>query len=228
MEKLVDAFNKLESEESAGEYLDQIHERTLKKHLVTVLYEGITSSSPADNFDLIKALKKMLKNHFIDDQITAFVRLLEMPNNPEKDSIREDIYNQWSEVPDLFSKYIICIASLDTDDFDEQIRKVMSSPKYNIVLAEHSRAISRSLSLHRERTVYTSKGLNLLKEVFLKIGKVNQMCAQPILNCFDEIEKYDEDKKKQAYAALEEMQAGLDPVKEQSLYNRLNIILKKV
>jgi len=65
-------------------------------------------------------------------------------------------------------------------------------------------------------------------EVFVKIGKVNQMSAYPVLQSFDHLDRFDEETKAKMVARLQKMQDSIDKKKEESLYNQLNIILKKV
>ncbi|ETM02814.1 hypothetical protein L917_00820 [Phytophthora nicotianae] len=64
-------------------------------------------------------------------------------------------------------------------------------------------------------------------QAFVKIGKVNQMSAYPLLQCFDHLDRFDVATKAKLFATLQRMQDSIDKKKEESLYNQLSIILEK-
>jgi aminopeptidase N len=71
-------------------------------------------------------------------------------------------------------------------------------------------------------------GKQILALLANPIGKVNQMSAYPVLQSFDHLDRFDEETKAKMVARLQKMQDSIDKKKEESLYNQLNIILKKV
>ena len=99
---------------------------------------------------------------------------------------------------------------------------------FNVNLSHHSRTLARGLSQIRHFSIGTEKGRLLLEELFTKIGRVNQMSAYPLLKCFDDLEKFNEEMQTSMKLSLERMQGSIDKTEHESLFNQLNIMLKKV
>ncbi|RLN77947.1 hypothetical protein BBJ28_00014888, partial [Nothophytophthora sp. Chile5] len=147
---------------------------------------------------------------------------------PERAKVQEAIFEEWRQTPDMLTKYIGIVSSLDSSDVGEQILKLLAHPSFNPAQSSHGRTVSRCLSQIRDFSLATDEGLDVMVQVFEKIGKVNQMAAYPLLQSFDHLDRFDEATKAKMLAALQRMQNTIDKKREESLYNQLNIILKKV
>ncbi|GAB9469175.1 hypothetical protein Gpo141_00006463, partial [Globisporangium polare] len=141
---------------------------------------------------------------------------------------QEEIFEQWRQHPDTMTKYIGIVSSLDSPGAGEQILKLVSHPSFNPAQSSHGRAVSGMLSQTRHFSLATDEGLDVVTEVFTKIGKVNQMAVYSLLRIFDHLERFEGEEKARYVKALQKMQDSVDAKKEESLYNQLNIILKKV
>ncbi|GAB9471691.1 Membrane alanine aminopeptidase, partial [Globisporangium polare] len=141
---------------------------------------------------------------------------------------QEEIFEQWRQHPDTMTKYIGIVSSLESPEVGKQILKLVAHPSFNPAQSSHGRTLTRCLSQIRHFSLSTDEGLEVMGEVFVKIGKVNQMAAYPILQSFDHLDRFDEAQKRKLLTFLQKLQDSVDAKKEESLYNQLNIILKKV
>lgn len=98
-------------------------------------------------------------------------------------------------------------------------------------VAGHARAVARGWASARKRSLLTDAGLELTKQLILRIGRVNQMSAGALLAAFGDIDLFPDTpdagvlSKQRLVAALTDVRAQLDPIKQQSLYNNISILL---
>ncbi|KAF1795023.1 Peptidase M1, alanyl aminopeptidase, C-terminal [Phytophthora cactorum] len=135
--------------------------------------------------------------------------------------VQEEIFEEWRKTPDMLTKYISIVSSLDSKDVGKQILKLLANPSFNPSQSSHGRTLSRCLSQIRDFSLATDEGLDVMVQVFVKIGKVNQMSAYPLLQCFDHLDRFDDATKAKMFATLQRMQDSIDKKKEESLYNQL-------
>lgn len=228
-------YNKLCKEARAGPHSEQFQERALKRHLLLLIVAGgkpsVLSSTPSvvPTVAPAKLALDLLKNsHFATDKAIGFRVVLEDESFEDRAKVQQEIFEQWRQAPDMLTKYIGIVSSLGSNDVGKQILALLAHPSFNPAQSSHGRTVSRCLSQIRHFSLATDEGLEVMVEVFTKIGKVNQMAAYPILQSFDHFERFDDATKAKFTAALERMQSSIDKKKEESLYNQLNIILKKV
>eukprot|EP00808_Paulinella_micropora_P008334 g8974.t1 len=88
-------------------------------------------------------------------------------------------------------------------------------------LAGHARTLARAYGANRKLCLLTEKGRQLLIEIFLASGKVNQMSAVSILSAFCDLPKFSGQTKSDLLHALRSMQAGLDKEQQKSLYDKI-------
>lgn len=180
-----------------------------------------------------KALHLLEKSHFQSDRAFGFRILLQIPDHllppgQSKDRIRGRIREAWKEDPIALEEYIRILSSVDADpEALAYIRELLDQEiLFNPNLAGHARTLARNTILHRRRTLLTTEGRELLTEVFLRIGRVNQMSVYDILASFDDLPAFRPETREALLETLQNMRKGLDPKKEQSLFNQLNRILK--
>ncbi|KDO31446.1 hypothetical protein SPRG_04061 [Saprolegnia parasitica CBS 223.65] len=217
-----------------GPHKDQLLQRALKRHLLTLVVAGakplvlptlLPSEVVVDTPAL--ALEMLNKATFVTDKEAAFHKLMEMESYEGRAAVQARIAAEWSATPEMLESYIASISSLSVSDFATQVRALMAQPYFNINQTHHSRTLARGLTQIRERTVLTQEGRDLMIEVFTRIGKVNQTSAYPILKCFDQIDSFSGETHATLVATLQAMQDSIDKVHEESLFNQLNIMLKK-
>jgi aminopeptidase N len=235
--KIIEALTALNAASVPGPHKDQLLERSLKAHLIRLVSVGAkpmalsTLSSPPSSSIHVDApalaLVLLDQSTFVQDKRVGFSTLMEMETYEHRSSVQERIAAEWSATPEMLECYIGTISSLNTSDFASQIRRLMSQPYFNINQTHHSRTLARGLTIHRHRTVLTQEGRDLMVEVFTRIGKVNQASAYPILKCFDQVDAFEGEMKAKLIETMQAMQDSIDEVQEESLYNQLNIMLKK-
>lgn len=232
--KIEAAYNKLCAMAHPGPHLEQFQERALKRHLLLLIVSG--GKAPVLNTTLeIKptvepyklALDLLKRSTFVTDQATGFRLVLEDESFADRTKVQDEIFELWSKTPDMLTKYISIVSSLDSKDVGEQILKLLANPSFNPTQSSHGRTLSRCLSQIREFSIATDEGLDVMVQVFVKIGKVNQMSAYPLLKCFDHLDRFDDTTKAKMYATLLRMQDSIDKKREESLYNQLSIMLEK-
>ena len=88
-------------------------------------------------------------------------------------------------------------------------------------------ALFEGLGLRR-RSLLTKDGLDLLVEITVAVGKVNQMSAQAALNAFDDLPRFDAETQASLVAALKKMLASLDETELPSLTGQIKTLLSSV
>ncbi|GLE06297.1 hypothetical protein PINS_up015544 [Pythium insidiosum] len=228
-------YNKMRAEARPGPHYEQFQERALKAHLLSLIVAGakkpVLSSIPhiAPTVAPAKlAVEVLHTTTFASEKALAFRLILEDETFEDRAKIQKEIFEEWRQHPDTLTKYIGIVSSLDSSDVGKQILDLIAHPDFNPALSNHGRTLTRCLSQIRHFSLATEEGLEVMAQAFVKIGKVNQMSAYPILQSFDHLDRFSEDVKGKMNAALQRMQDALDKKKEESLFNNLNIILKKV
>ncbi|OQR98439.1 metalloprotease family M01 [Achlya hypogyna] len=233
-EQIVAALQSLNDASVPGPHKDQLLQRALKRHLLSLVVAGskrvvlptIVGSEVVVDAPAL-ALSMLDKSTFVTDKESAFHKLMEMESFAGRAEVQARIAAEWSATPEMLESYIAAISSLSVSDFATQVRTLMAQPYFNINQTHHSRTLARGLTQIRELTVLTQEGRDLMVEVFTRIGKVNQTSAYPILKCFDQIDSFSGETHATLVATLTAMQNSIDKVHEESLYNQLNIMLKK-
>ncbi|KAJ0395141.1 hypothetical protein P43SY_002425 [Pythium insidiosum] len=228
-------YNKMRAEARPGPHYEQFQERALKAHLLSLIVAGakkpVLSSIPhvAPTVAPAKlAVEVLHTTTFASEKALAFRLILEDETFEDRAKIQKEIFEEWRQHPDTLTKYIGIVSSLDSSDVGKQILDLIAHSDFNPALSNHGRTLTRCLSQIRHFSLATEEGLEVMAQVFVKIGKVNQMSAYPILQSFDHLDRFSDEVKSKMSAALQRMQDALDKKKEESLYNNLNIILKKV
>ncbi|KAE9028956.1 hypothetical protein PR002_g10270 [Phytophthora rubi] len=228
------AYTKLCQESRSGPHSEQFQQRALKRHLLLLIEAGgkppVLSSTPQvapTAAPAVLALDLLRNSTFASEKATGFRMVLEDEHFSDRAKVHEEVLKEWSKTPDMLTKYIGIVSSLDSKDVGKQILNLLANPSFNPAQSSHGRAVTRSLSQIRDFSLATDEGLDVMVEAFAKIGKVNQMSAYPLLQCFDHLDRFDEATKDKMFATLQRMQDSIDKKKEESLYNQLSIILEK-
>ena len=231
-EKVVEMYKSIESQNRPGPHIEQIHQRSLKHHLFTIIAAGMkpsvlsTRQSPALKVDVSALARQLLASPFMTDQLFAFSQFLQGPASAaEKDAVMEEVKNKFSAHPDSIETYIGVLTGLDSDDAPSIIRKLIRDPIFNVSLAGHARTAVRMWAGIRKRSLLTEDGLALTVELFEFIGKVNQYSAQSFIAALNDLDKFPIDEKKRLVTAVRKMRDSMDPVQQESLCNQLNAIL---
>ncbi|KAG1691489.1 hypothetical protein DVH05_026976 [Phytophthora capsici] len=232
--QIEDLYAELCQEARSGPHSEQFQQRALKRHLLLLIQAGgkppvlsTTRSISPTVAPSILALDMLRNSTFASEKATGFRMVLEDEHFPDRAKVQEEVFNEWSKTPDMLTKYISIVSSLDSKDVGKQILNLLDDPSFNPAQSSHGRAVTRSLSQIRDFSLATDEGLNVMVQAFVKIGKVNQMSAYPLLQCFDHLDRFDAATKTKLFATLQSMQDSVDKKKEESLYNQLNIILEK-
>lgn len=226
-EKVLSLYKDLQDLPSTADFIEQVHCRQLKKHLMSVMCCGLQATECQLKELNLETLTKDLifKSTSMTDQCLGLRSYLELPKVQGRAELQTKVFEDWAKDSNKLERYIGIVSSLDTTDFAIQVRSLMENAVFNVNLSHHSRTVCRGLSQIRHRTVLTDEGLELMSEVFTKIGRVNQMSAYPILKCFDSVSKFSPELKQKVFAALHRMQDSINKKSEESLYNQLNNIL---
>lgn len=96
----------------------------------------------------------------------------------------------------------------------------------------HARSMASGWASNRKRSLLTDDGLELTKDLILRIGRVNQMSAGGLLAAFGDIALFPMDgpglaSRARLTAALSDVHSKLDPVAQQSLYNNITTLLAR-
>jgi aminopeptidase N len=232
--KIEAAYNKLCAAAHPGPHVEQFQERALKRHLLLLIVAGgkspVLSTTPKVAPTVAPsqlAVDLLKKSTFVTDQAIGFRLVLQDESFAEREKVQQEIFEEWRKTPDMLTKYISIVSSLDSKDVGTQIRNLLANPSFNPSQSSHGRAVTRALSQIRDFSLATDEGLDVMVEAFVKIGKVNQMSAYPVLQCFDHLDRFDDATKAKMFATLQRMQDSIDKKKEESLYNQLSIILEK-
>jgi hypothetical protein len=227
-------YQKLQSENRPGPHIDQLHQRALKHHLFTILAAGVNKKSilstrklnAAVQVDISALAKDLLSSSFMTDKLFAFSQFLSGPaSSAEKQSVMEQVKKQFSAHPDSIESYIGVITGLDSEDAPTLIRALLKDALFDVNLAGHARTAVRMWAGIRKRSLLTDDGLALTGELFLLIGRVNQYSAQSFISALNDLAKFEPAQQKKIVAQFRQVLAGLDQVKEQSLFNQLSATL---
>lgn len=161
----------------------------------------------------------------MSDKAFALSNLLEL-GGAEGSMAQALAKKDWTGHPIGCEQYITCVSSTDCEEAENFVREVISEPFFNISLAGHARSVARGWLTNLHRALLTRAGLTLTKELFLKVGKTNQMSAYGFISSFAEAKKFDSGVRMELVQALLEMRLGLDPKAQESLYNQLGRLLK--
>ena len=170
-------------------------------------------------------LQPLMNSDFMSDRAFAFMNLLEL-GGAEGAQAKIDAKAVWCKHSIGTEQYISTIAAADTADTSANIRELLEEPFFNMALAGHARTCSRAWCSNRKRALLTKDGLELTKELFVKVGKVNQMSAYGFIGTFGQVKAFDESVKTVLVQALKDMRESVKD--EESLFNQLGRLIAGV
>jgi len=171
----------------------------------------------------VKLLEPLLSSKNASDRSFALGHTIELAG-PACDA-RLSARDVWTKHSIGCEQYIACVASVDSEDAPTLIRELVEEPFFDMALAGHARSVGRAWCANQKRALLTKDGLELTKELFLRIGKVNQMSAYGFIGTFSQTMKFETSVRIQLIAAVKLMRDGLDPKKEESLYNQFGRLI---
>jgi len=219
-----------------------IADRMLFHWCFSILQAGLDKPSPVPSLrseipsslkgvNLVEYLKPLLDSYAMSDKYFALQKILQLHSIEEEEraSILNAAKESWTVHPIGCEQYISCVAYSSSAASAKYIRELVDSsvsPFFNIALASHARAVARGWCSDRKIAVLTEEGLKLTEELFLMIGRVNQMSAYSFFGAFSDLHKFDAETKETLTKALRSMQSNLDAEKQESLFSQLNILLQ--
>lgn len=231
---VLELYKGLEARNKPGPHLEGLHDRALKHHCFNVLSSGATAPTVLSTrnkaegveVDIPSMAKNLLLNSaFNSDQTFGFQAYLES-DAADVEAVLAQVRDNWSNHPDDTENYIRTLASLDSPRAPKILGNLLDDKIFNINLSGHARTVARGWAAVRKLSMLTPDGLALTVELFLRIAKVNQMSAQPFISMFNDLAKFKGERLQSLLTALRKMQAGLDEVKEASMFNQLTKMLK--
>ena len=228
---IVDMYDALVSAAKPGPQLDGIKERPLKNMLLGIMCK---SSSFDKTEAATRALNQLNSSPFMSDKSRAFVELLDIAGEEPPisaslglESTFNAIKQEWTAHPIGCEAYISAICQTDCCKSPEYIRGLVNEPFFKLELAGHARSVARGWTRNRKRALLTDEGLELTKELFFKIAKINQMSAYSFLSAFGDFKKFENESiRLRLVNTMKEMRDGLDEKKQESLFKQLNVMLK--
>ena len=230
-ETIVKMYDALAAAAKPGPQLEGIKERPLKNMLLGMICRS-NSFSKAEA--ATRALAQLNLSPFMSDKSSAFVKLLNIAGEDESvaaalglQGVFEKIKGEWTAHPIGCEAYISAICQTDCCKSPDYIRNLVNEPFFKLELAGHARTVARGWTRNRKRALMTDDGLELTKELFFKIGKVNQMSAYSFLSAFGDFKKFDDEATKTRLVnAMKAMRDGLDEKTQESLFKQLGVMLK--
>ncbi|ETO85342.1 hypothetical protein F444_00927 [Phytophthora nicotianae P1976] len=147
------AYSELCQEACSGPHSEQFQQRALKRHLLQLIEAGAkpivlaTTPSIAPTVAPSALALNLLKHStFASENATGFRIVLEDETFADREKVQEEIFEEWSKTPDMLTKYISIVSSLDSKDVGKQILKLLDDPSFNPAQSSHGRAVTRSLS----------------------------------------------------------------------------------
>jgi len=241
-ERIWTLFQELyQTEQKERPLAEGIADRMLMSVCFSLLQAGLDRPTPPgfvrperasqwEEVQLMDYLKPLLHSYAMTNRAFALQKLLQLyqVEESERQTLLQETQAAWTQHPIGSEEFISTLASSRSHQAPQYIRQLMDtsvSPFFNIALAGHARAVAYGWSSDRKRAVLTEEGRAMTKELFLRIGKVNQMSAYPFFNAFSDWRKFDDTTQAALQATMQDMLAGLDPTQQESLYNQLTILL---
>lgn len=233
-ERVLTVYRKLQAENKPGPHMEGLHQRAYKQHLFSILFSHAakssvlaTRSSKQAPFDISALALELIDSPFMSDQQFGFLQYLNGPASAqEKEDVTERLKKKWATHPDSIEIYVSTISSVDAEDGHKLLRHLVEKDNlFNINLAGHARTAARNWSVQRKRSLLDDAGLQLTIDLFHAIGRVNQYSAQSFISALNDLPKFNGEAQKRLLRAVVKMKDGLDPVKQESLFNQLNTVL---
>ena len=173
-------------------------------------------------------VKALLSSRWMNNRQLALAYSIALAEDSERAAFIESVQSDWISNPVSLEVFVSIMSSLDTDDAHVHIRNMIKSSYFNMSLAGHARTLIRGWAGLRRRSLLTKDGLDLLVEITVAVGKVNQMSAQAALNAFDDLPRFDAETQASLVAALKKMLASLDETELPSLTGQIKTLLSSV
>ena len=137
------------------------------------------------------AIHKMIKKQFTSatcasDKVSAFSLYI---NSSASDKMK--LLTQYQKVAQKnlvsWESFLACVASNNSKDAVDIIRKVEASKYFRIEQANDQRALYCRFAMNRKKSLLTAEGRRYLKESLLKLAPINEYSAGHILDVFGNI-----------------------------------------
>jgi len=206
----------------------KLENRTLKGAIFAAIKAGCAAPqvlgsaakpvSPDDVKMCLDLIRPLFSADNMSDRANALMHLIEL-GDPHAQA---EAKAEWTKHTIGCEQYIQCIGSIDADFAPTLIRELLDEPFFNMALAGHARTVARAWCANQKRALLTKEGLELTKELFIRVGKVNQMSAYGFFGTFSQTMKFDKSVRVELISTVKSMRDALDPKKQESLYNQIN------
>ena len=160
----------------------------ITRPLKFAVFQLISCSDEVTRKQKIAFVEPLLTAESMSDKAFAFTRMLEFGGD-EGQKAQKMIKAEWTAHPIGTEQYISCIGQADCDNKEENVRELLNESFFKLSLSGHGRGISRAWCADLHRALLTRDGLELTKELFINVGKVNQMSAYGFISSLSEANK---------------------------------------
>lgn len=186
--ELKQVYEKLWHEEGQNKNYEQYQHRGLRNTCLCLMMHA----NEAATLDLCK--QQFAARRTMTDQLASFALLVNCADSQSRTQAIDDFYKQWSKEDLVLDKWFAIQAASKLPGTLEQVRHLLQHPKFNIKNPNKVRAIVGAFCLanHRNFHAMDGSGYVFLREMLVKVDKLNSQIAARLATPFTRWQRYDE------------------------------------
>ncbi|MBI2572691.1 DUF3458 domain-containing protein [Candidatus Woesearchaeota archaeon] len=188
-DKIISLYDRIGKEKvPTGTYLDQ-QSFLLKQRSYLLLCLGLLAQ--LDTKAVHSELEKQIGSTNATTRLTA-LRLLLNSNAPRRHVFIKEEEKLAAGNLVRWETYLLTLASCDTVEVFDYIKRAEESPHFRIEQTNDQRALYATFANNRKMSLQTTQGRALLKRVILKLAFVNEYTTGRLLQVFGNVDKMEE------------------------------------
>ena len=220
--ELLELYNECLDKTFEGIYIEkelkEIKNRTIKNICLSLL-------SRLNDFEINKLIKKQYDSAIkASDKLIAFSLYLRS-NVSDKLEVLEKHEEEAKKNPVSWETFLATVASNESDDALEIIKRVEGSESFRIEQANDQRALYAIFAMNKRKSLLTKEGRDFIRDVMIKLAPINEYNTVYILGIFGKIDYLDIEYQIECVKILIEVIKSLDKDQVPSVYNNIKRIL---
>ena len=182
--------------------------------------------SKLDTIEIHELIKEEISSNNASDKLLA-IRLYNESSASDKNKILRKYEKEASKNLVSWEVFLSIIGSNNTENAVDMIKEVEKSKYFRIDQSNDQRALYVIFAMNKKISLETKKGRELLKEIIIKLSKINENTVGRIMSVFGNLDEMSKENQKNLVKLLHDVLSNIDSKKSIITYNTIKRILDK-
>ncbi|RMF06757.1 DUF3458 domain-containing protein [Candidatus Woesearchaeota archaeon] len=220
---LISKYRELSQKEFEGTVVEQWMRSIKPRQVKNVCLSLLARIDDEEVHNLLREQYSKADN--ATDRIVAFMMILESSMPDKNEIIRQEEEKAAGNLV-RWETFLRAVASNNSSDALEIIRRIEKSKHFRIEQANDQRALFMSFAGNKKKSLLTKEGREYLLEKILQLAKINEYSTTYLLKAMNTLDKIEKEHQIELVELLLKVLEKLNPEETPSVYNTAKMILK--